>query len=1350
MAIDYLSKWVKAKALPTNDARVVCKFLKSLFATFGAPRAIISDHGMHFCNDQFAKVMLKYGVTYRLATTYHPQTSRQVEVSNRGFKRILKRTVGENRASWSDKLDDALWAFRTAFKTPIGCTSYKLQGACLCWGEVEKNMGSRVGGGERHEKRGNGVNVSGRKNDQVIRQCVHGQEAVDILKACHNGPTEGHYGLNYTAKKGKISQRNVMPQNSITICEIFDVWGIDFMRPFPSSRGNKYILLAIDYLSKWVAAKALPTNDARVVCKFLKSLFARFGAPRAIISDRDTHFCNDQFAKVMLNQPNSPQLVHEDLEQIHPDDMKEMDLRWQMTMLTMRARRFLKKTRWQMAMRQLVLISPMWSARTSIREDILAEEGLNYALMAFSSSIFDSEFGDKPVVENCKAKSSEEEPKLKFEKITVRPSIAKIKFVKSKQQEKTARKTVKEVEKHRQNTHSPRGYQRNWNNMMCQRNHKWYQNHLENFAYEDTFSTHKNLFSVSMESLSPQVVSAAKLPILNPKELDLWKMRIEQYFLMTDYSLWEVILNGDSTTPTRVNKGVLQPVAPTTAEQRLARKNELKARGTLLMVLPDKHHLKFNTHKDAKTLMEAIEKRFGGNIETKKSFQADEEPTNYALMAFSSSSDNEVVSCLKACTKAYATLQSHYDKLTNNYRKSQFDVISYKTGLESVELRDNSLVVLRQNLEKEEHERDDLKLKLEKFQTSSKNLIKLLASQTNDKSGLGYNSQVFTHAMFDCDDYLTFGSDESFPPSPIYDRYQSGNEYHVVPPPYTGTFMPPKPDLVFHNAPNDVETVHTTFNVKLSPTKPFFKHVKTYIPAANPKTAIPKPKSKENNKNRKACFVNATKGVQGKWEWKLKYPILDHVSCNTSASMTLKRFDYNDALGRSKSELNGGYVAFGGNPKGGKISGKGKIRTGKLDFDDVYFVKELKFNLFSVSQMVLVTKPQNKTPCELLHGRTPSIGFMRPFGCHVTILNTLDSLGKFDGKVDEGFLVRYSVSSKAFKNIDGNDAFDEKEPGSEVNVSPSSSAQSKKHDDKTKREAKGKSHVESLTGYRNLSVEFEDFSDNNINEDDAAGTLVHAVGQISTNSTNTFSAAGPSNTNVSPTQGKSSYVDSSQLLDDPNMPELEDITYSDDEDDVGAKADFNNLETSITVSPISTTRVHKDHPVTQIIEPKRVHQALKDPSWIEAMQEELLQFKMQKVWVLVDLPHLKRAIGHTQEEGIGYEKVFSPVARIEAIWLFLAYASFMGFMVYQMDVKSAFLYETIEEELQGACLYWGEVEKNMGSRVRVVESSRSGGKWWERCWRENRLLVNSACYLNLGKISIFADFTSLVPGLAGD
>nr|GEX23534.1 reverse transcriptase domain-containing protein [Tanacetum cinerariifolium] len=146
--------------------------------------------------------------------------------------------------------------------------------------------------------------------DQVIRRCVLGQEAIDILKACHYGPTGGHHVPNYIAKKvfesgfywptiyrdaqdlvkkcdvcqrqGKISQRDEMRQNSIQVCKNFDVWGIDFEGPFPSSRGNKYILIAVDYLSKWVEAKALPTNDARVVCKFLKNLFTRFGTPEPL------------------------------------------------------------------------------------------------------------------------------------------------------------------------------------------------------------------------------------------------------------------------------------------------------------------------------------------------------------------------------------------------------------------------------------------------------------------------------------------------------------------------------------------------------------------------------------------------------------------------------------------------------------------------------------------------------------------------------------------------------------------------------------------------------------------------------------------------------------------------------------------------------------------------------------------------------------------------------------------------------------------------------------------------------------------------------------------------------------
>nr|GFA46408.1 retrovirus-related Pol polyprotein from transposon TNT 1-94 [Tanacetum cinerariifolium] len=524
-------------------------------------------------------------------------------------------------------------------------------------------------------------------------------------------------------------------------------------------------------------------------------------------------------------------------------------------------------------------------------------------------------------------------------------------------------------------------------------------------------------------------------------------------------------------------------------------------------------------------------------------------------------------------------------------------------------------------------------------------------------------------------------------------------------------------------------------------------------------------------------------------------------------------------------ELNKGYVAFGGNPKGGKIKGKGKIKTGKLDFDDVYFVKELKFNLFSVSQMlghvnfktinklvkgnlvrglpskvftndnscvackkgkqhrascksktvssvdqplfrlhmdlfgptfvkslskksyclvitndysrfscffflaskdetpsvlktfiiglenllslkvkiircdngtefknsalnkfdrvkgikrefsiprtpqqngiaerknrtlieaartllvdlllpipfwakvvntacyvqnrVLVTKPHNKTPYELLHGKLPSIGFTRPFGCLVTILNTLDPLGKFHGKVDEGFLVGYSVCIKALRVFNSRTHivqetlhvnFIENKP----NVIGSSSAWLFDIDSLSQTinyqpviaENQSNTHAEQQQSAHADGIEHDDDIQKSVSPD------IHSS---SSDSTNDFSDAGPSNA---------------------ALPNLEYLSH-----------DAND-----------------------------------------------------KVWILVDLPYGKRAIGtkwvyrnkkderdivirnkemlvaqgHTQEKGIDYAEVFAPVARIEAIRLFLAYASFIGFPVYQMDVKSAFLYGTIEKEV---------------------------------------------------------------------
>nr|GFB87590.1 putative ribonuclease H-like domain-containing protein [Tanacetum cinerariifolium] len=226
------------------------------------------------------------------------------------------------------------------------------------------------------------------------------------------------------------------------------------------------------------------------------------------------------------------------------------------------------------------------------------------------------------------------------------------------------------------------------------------------------------------------------------------------------------------------------------------------------------------------------------------------------------------------------------------------------------------------------------------------------------------------------------------------------------------------------------------------------------------------------------------------------------------------------------------------------------------------------------------------------------------------------------------------------------------------------------------------------------------------------------------------------------------------------------VSTSSDET-IGVESDVSNMETSISASPTPTLRIHKDHPKSQIIgpvdtpiqtrhkskmveeqKPKKVSDALQDPSWVEAMQEELIQFKIQNVWTLVDCPKGVRPIGikwvlknkkdergivvrnkawlvaqgHIQEEGIDYDEVFTPVARIKAIRLFLAYASFMGFTVYQMDVKSAFLYGTIDEEVY-VMQPPGFHDPAYPAKVYKVEKAMYGLHQAPRAWYDLQILL---------------------------
>nr|GEY54396.1 hypothetical protein [Tanacetum cinerariifolium] len=360
-----------------------------------------------------------------------------------------------------------------------------------------------------------------------------------------------------------------------------------------------------------------------------------------------------------------------------------------------------------------------------------------------------------------------------------------------------------------------------------------------------------------------------------------------------------------------------------------------------------------------------------------------------------------------------------------------------------------------------------------------------------------------------------------------------------------------------------------------------------------------------------------------------------------------------------------------------------------------------------VQNRVLVVKPYFKTPYKLFKGRSHDLSFMRPFGCHVSILNTIDQLGKFDGKSDEGIFVGYSTTSKAFRvynirtrNVEENLHITllENKPmiaggGPEWLFNLDAISKSinyalvfagKNSNDFAGKEA---SFDEALDSHNKDKHDHSQASESDNHERPNAESSTKAV-----------NTAGPVNT------ATLTYVDA------PLMPDLEDAEIFDDaydDRDEGAEADYNNIKTVILVSPIPSTKMHKDHPKEHIIgemEPKKVTQALDDESWVEAMQKELFQFKLLNVWTLVDLPPGKRDIGtkwvyrnkrdqrgivvrnkarlvaqgHRKEEGIDYDEVFALVARIEAIRLFLAYASFMDFVVYQMNMKSTFLYELLK------------------------------------------------------------------------
>nr|GEU60080.1 copia protein [Tanacetum cinerariifolium] len=890
------------------------------------------------------------------------------------------------------------------------------------------------------------------------------------------------------------------------------------------------------------------------------------------------------------------------------------------------------------------------------------------------------------------------------------------------------------------------------------------------------------------------VVAAAKLPILNPNEFDLWKMRIEQYFLMTNYSLWEVILNGDSPTPTKIIDGVVQVIAPTTAKQRLAKKNELKARGTLLMALSDKHQLKFNIHKDAKSIIESIEKRLQKLISQLEILgeSISQEDINLKFLrsplsklnatiaieeailpgiayhqgttetqtlqeelfqwrsSSSSASDNEVAPCSKTCSKAYATLQSHYDKLIVDFRKSQIDVLSYKTCL-----KDNALVKLRKKFEKAKKERDELKLTLEKFQTSSKNL----KSQIYDKIGLGYDSQVFDRKVldceelhsyesddnvptslvndrasvkpvenpkqaqnlridnqqsrgydsqvfdrqvFDCDELNSYELDDNVPTSPVHDRYKSGERYHAVPHSYTGTFIPPKPDLVFNDAPNASKTVPDMVNVESSLTKPSKDLSKTLRPDApiiedwtsdsedkSEIMSVPKQKEPsfvqtfEHVKTPRASIkpVELTKPAEN-----LRTDNQKSRDCNYYEKQMVQkpvwnnalRVNHHDSARMSHPHSNRNVVPTAVLTRSGLVSLNAARHVSTVVPHTTVKrsprpVKYVVHKAYSPIRRPINHRPTSKPSNfnqQVTTVKVKKIQVSHGLGSQKTLSFLFDVQGNPQGNPKGG-----KISGKDF-----DDVYFVKE------LKFSLFSVSKMHDKKN-------SVLFADTECVVLSFDFKLPDENHVllrvprenNMYNVDLKNVVPLGDLTCLFAN-VALDDPFDNAVSPNfeiGRKSSFVDPSQYPDDPDMPASEDIVYSDDEEDVGAEADFSNLETNIYVSPIPTTRVHKDHPVTHII------------GELTSAPQTMSMARM-----------VKEQGGLTQINDEDFHTCF---------------------MVYQMDFKSSFLYGTIKEEVY-VFQPLGFKDPNYPDKVYKVVKALYGLHQAPRAWYEtlaNYLLENS-------------------------
>ncbi|GJZ72207.1 putative ribonuclease H-like domain-containing protein [Tanacetum coccineum] len=919
-----------------------------------------------------------------------------------------------------------------------------------------------------------------------------------------------------------------------------------------------------------------------------------------------------------------------------------------------------------------------------------------------------------------------------------------------------------------------------------------------------------------------------------------------------------LLKNGNPPIVTKIVDGKETVIPPISVEEKVQRRAELKARSTLLMALPNEHQLKFNSYKDAKTLMQAIENRFGGNTATKKTqknllkqqyenFAASStekflrslsqestmhtivwrnkpkiktlsldnlfnnlkayesevkgissSTTNSHNVAFMSSSRTN--SATRAVNTAQgvntASTQGVADSSTTVENLSDAVIYSFFASQPSIPHLGNEDL---QQIHPDDLEEMNLRWNIAMLTMRARRFLKNTGRKLDmaNKERIGFDKSKVE--CFNCHKRGNFVRECKAPRN--QDCRNMEPTRRIVPVEKTTTnSLVSQCDGFGYNWSDQAEEGLTNFSIiaysstsSSSSTNSKVNTVKgTRVNTARPKAVLSVVKGNKGNAVKASTC----------WVWRPKHKVLDHIM----------------------KKLIVDCVAFGAIQKEGKFLENFKLTDGshvllKVPKKDNMYSVDLKFvvrqggftclfakatpdesNLWHrrleyaeavntacyVQNRVLVIKPHNKTPYEIFLGRKHVLSFMRPFRCPDIILNTIDHLGKFDGKADEGFFVGYSTNSKAFRVFNSRNMiveenlhvkFSEDTPnivGSGPNWLFDIDALTKSMTYKLvvagnqsngsagikACDNAGKARVDTVpgkdyillplwtqdppfsclkdspdTGFKPSGEEEKKVTEEPGKEGDDSSKESKRDDQekdVDVNSTNSISTVSSS---VNTAGIEDNAIDENIVYgcaDDPNMHELEEIgRFSDAEDDI-SEADMNNLDTYFQVSPIPTTRVHKDHPIEQIIRDLNLtlqtRRMTKNLEEYRRTQKGSLSTEGSKL----DRGYAERAsiiqatrsldFGYTQEEGIDYDEVFSPVARIEASKLFLAYALFKDFVVYQMDVKSAFLYGKIEEEVY-VCQPPGFEDPDFPNRVYKVEKALYGLHQAPRAWDKGDILL---------------------------